>query len=124
MLRAGDVDAQADLTAIWAALNGYERDPETGLFPVRQPDDPTLGLALYVKAAIVREALRRKLNVVVTAATRDTAPRWQAIAGETEDVLGVKTIDPGREVAAARLAEQTGGVLAPACDTALGRWYG
>lgn len=123
MLAAGELDAQADVTAIWAALNGYARDPETGLYPVRQPDDPTLGLAIYLQAAAVREGLRRSLRVAVTTSKRDQAPKWQAVAEETGDALTVKTIDPGREVAAARLAASTGGTLSSACETALGRWY-
>ena len=88
--------------------------------PARRSDPR---LAIYLQAAAVREGLRRSLRVAVTTSKRDQAPKWQAVAEETGDALTVKTIDPGREVAAARLAASTGGTLSSACETALGRWY-
>ena len=78
---------------------------------MREADDPALALALYMQAVAVREGLRQRKRMIVTTSRREQAPRWQAVAAETDTPLVVRTIDPGRAAAAARLAEATGGVL-------------
>ena len=40
MLAAGEIDVAADVTALWAATGGAERDPVTGKYPVRLETDP------------------------------------------------------------------------------------
>ena len=113
MLTAGEVDILADLTALWAAVRGIERLPD-GRYPVRQDDDPAVrsGLAAYIRAAVVRQALRDDLRTVVTSGTPETATRWAR----------VQTIDPGEEVARQRLAEPDG-TLSAQCARAIARWY-
>ena len=120
MLEAGDADVQADLTALWAALRGHERDAD-GRYPIRQDDDPALGLSSYMRAAVVRQALREDLAVVVTSGTPDMASRWADVAEEQAASFAVTTIDPGEAVVRERLAVD--GELHPACDRAIRRWY-
>ena len=124
MLRRGEADVLADLTALWAATRGMERDPETGRYPVRQADDPavTSGLAAYMRAVVVRQALREGLRVVVTSGTPDTAAEWAAIASENSTPFQVLTFDPGEQVVRERLAVD--GELDPECEGAIRRWYG
>ena len=42
LLAAGEIDVAADVTALWAATGGAERDPVTGKFPIRLETDPVL----------------------------------------------------------------------------------
>ena len=120
MLAAGEADVLADLTSLWAAMRGYERDGE-GRYPVRADNDPVLPLASYMRAAVVRAALREGLAVAVTTGTPDMATRWAAVAEETGAAFTVRTIDPGEAVVRERLAEN--GTLSPACEKAVRRWY-
>ena len=124
LLAAGEVEAVADVTALWAALSGAQRDPETGRYSVRDDEDPALGLARYVQAAAVREGLRQGLDVAVTTSRRDQVERWQSVADAEGAGLAVRTVDPGIEVVTARLADPATGVLSDACSAALDRWYG
>ena len=123
MLAAGEADVVADLTALWAALRGVERDPETGRYPIREDDDPAVrgGLAGYVRAAVVRQALRDDLAVVVTSGSPDMATKWAAVAEESGAAFAVRTVDPGEAVVRQRLAVD--GALDPQCEKAVRRWY-
>ena len=120
MLRAGEADILADLTALWAAMRGFERDGE-GRYPVRADDDPALALASYMRAAVVRAGLREGLAVAVTTGTPDMATRWAETAQEAGASFTVRTVDPGEAVVRERLAVD--GELSPACERAIGRWY-
>ena len=122
MLAAGEIDVQADLTAIWAALRGVERGPD-GHFPIRLGDDPAIrtGLASYIRAAVVRQGLRDGLNVAVTSGSPDTAVKWSVVAEETGATFQVQTIDPGEATVRERLTVD--GVLPDECEAAIGRWY-
>ena len=124
LLEAGEVQALADVTALWAALSGAQRDLEKGRYPERADDDPALGLARYVQAAAVRQGLREGLDVAATTSRRDQVDRWREVAHGEGASLIVRTVDPGRDVVAARLADPVTGVLSDACGSALGRWYG
>lgn len=123
MIRSGEIDIQCDLTQLWAALRGMRRDA-SGKFPVRSDLDPAIrsGLAAYLKAVAVRQALRENLNVAVTTSSPGEVTRWQAVADEAGTPFQVRTVDPGRAAAAANLADEYG-ELEPECETALSRWY-
>ena len=124
MLASGELDVVADLTAIWAAVRGIERDDD-GRYPVRTDDDPAIasGLAAYTRAVVVRRGLEQDLDVGVTTGTPETAPRWSGVAAESGAAFSVLTVDPGRAVVTARLADADG-VLSDECAGAIGRWYG
>ena len=70
MLAAGEVQALADVTALWAAISGAVRDPLTGRYPVRDPDDVALEAARYIQRALTRFALETGADVVVTTSLR------------------------------------------------------
>lgn len=124
MIADGAADVQADVTALWAALTGAERD-EHGKFPIRRADDPALPLARITKAVVVRQGIRQGLRVVVTAGVPGQAPRWQNVAdAEGEDEFSVLTEDPGRETVERRLEDPETGELSPECRRAVSRWYG
>ncbi|MCY3812451.1 MAG: AAA family ATPase [Gammaproteobacteria bacterium] len=121
LIASGQFHLLADLTALWAAIRAMRRDAE-GRYPVRQDDDPGLSLAAYIRAAVVRQALREDLNVVVTSATPGTATKWAGIAEELGAEFQVRTINPGYAEAARQLAQ--GGPLSAECAKALARWFG
>ena len=120
MLAAGEAAILADLTALWAAMRGFERDAD-GKYPVRTEDDPALRLSAFMRAAVVRQALREGLDTIVTSGTPSMATRWALVAQETGSAFEVRTIDPGQQVVRERLAVD--GVLSSDCEKAVSRWY-
>ena len=124
MLASGQADLFADVTALWAALRGFERDPVTGKYPVRRDDDPALELARYLQATAVRQGLREGIGVVVTTSRHGQIERWRVLAVEADTTLDVTTVDPGYDVVRGRLADPVTGTLSPECSAAIGRWYG
>lgn len=110
---------RVDLTALWAALRGIERGPD-GKYPERSDDDPALALALYLKAAAVRQAAREGLTGVVT--TSSSSAEAVERLREQGATAGVQTVDPGEETVRRRLAGPDGN-LSAACEAAVSRWY-
>lgn len=124
MLDAGEVDALADFTAIYAAVTGAERGAD-GKYPERPSTDPRIPLAAFVKTAAARAALRRGFRALVTtsdSSEQETA-RWREVAVGEGARFDVETVDPGRETVAARLADPETGELSAECSAALSRWY-
>ena len=119
-LREGLIEVVSDVTAIWVALNGLQRD-SNGRYPVREKDDPTLALAIYIQAAIVRQGLREDLVVGVTTSSRAGILRWQQVAEEYRAPLTALTVDPGRSAVVKRLS--VNGILSPECAESIARWY-
>ena len=109
-----------DFTRLYAALALVERAAD-GRFPVRETGDPLLPLVAAVKTYALREAARRELSGAVT--TSDSSPGEVARLREVGADGEVATIDPGREVCEARLADAETGELSPECRKALARWY-
>ena len=124
MLEDGELDAEADFTRLHVAISGVERDAE-GRYPTRRDDDPLVALAAYLKAVVVREGLRRGFRLAVTTSDSDQAEveRYRAMATEAGAAFDALTVDPGREVAAARLADPETDELGQECAAALRRWY-
>ena len=122
MLEAGEVEVLLDVTAIWATLSGAVRGQD-GKYPVRSEDDPALGAALYLQTVGARFALENGARVAVTTSRRGTEARWSEIARAAGVEINVRTVDPGRDVVAARLSDPETGVLSEPCSRALGRWY-
>jgi len=125
LLAAGVVSIVADVTRLWAALGGYERDPETGRYPIREDGDPALALALYAQTVAVRQALREGQDVAVTASTRTAEAKWRAVVEEIDNAtMTLTTMDPGRAIVIARLATADDpAALKDACARAVDRWY-
>ena len=123
LLAAGTVAIVADVTRLWSAVGGYERDPETGKYPIREDDDPSLSVALYLQVVAVRQALSAGESVAVTAARPHAEQKWRRIAEAFDDIEVIATvIDPGIEIVRHRLADADG-VLAQACERAISAWY-
>ena len=125
LLARGEVDALADVTAIWAALSGAVRDPTTGKYPVRPATDPLLPLSTRIRGDVVREALRRGLNVAVTSSNGDpeVVARWRRLSAELNALFEVDRIDPGLETVVGRLVDPETGELDPECEEAVHRYY-
>ena len=110
----------ADFQSIYAAVSGATRDPDTGLYPERI--EALLPITEFVRQAVVRGAVERELDVVLT--NSDGSPERRAFLlgllgrGATERI-----VDPGREVVSARLADPSTGQLSDQCSLAVGRWY-
>lgn len=122
MLAAGEVQVLADVTELWAALAGAVRGPD-GRYPLRLDDDPALAVARYLQAVAVRQGLQDGADVAVTTSRRGQVERWRQVATEAATSFAVRTVDPGRQVVEARLADDDGN-LSAACQQAIGRWYG
>lgn len=122
LLAAGEAELLADTTQLWAAIGGHERGPD-GKYPVRSEDDPALRAALYVQATVANFALREGLSVIVTTSRRNQETRWLSMAQQHGQEMTLRTVDPGRDVVAARLADPTTGELSDECRQAIARWY-
>ena len=114
-------DVILDVTALWAALTGVERD-ENGRYPVRRADENGLRLALYLRAAGVRFSEEQGFGGFAT--TSSSSPIAVERLRERGASGPVLTLDPGREVAERRLRDPDTGDLDPECSRALIRWYG
>ena len=123
LLTAGSVDVAADVTALWAATGGAERDPVTGKYPVRAENDPALHTARYLQTVAAGFALREGYKVAVTTSQRDQVQKWAEIANRHNSPLSVRTVDPGREIVEARLSDPVTGELSDECAAAVARWY-
>lgn len=122
MADSGEVRIIADGNSLWAALTGAKRDA-SGRYPARttEADRVDAELAAYLKATAVRQALGRNLDTAVTTSSRGEIQRWAGIAWGFGAEFEVRTVDPGEEVARARLAD--GRELEAECAAALARWY-
>lgn len=123
LLAAGEIDVAADVTALWAATGGAERDPVTGKYPVRAENDPALHTARYLQTVAAGFALREGYKVAVTTSQRDQVEKWGAVANRYDSPLNVKTVDPGEATVRARLSDPVTGELSDDCDSAISRWY-
>ena len=97
IVREEQPEILADLTAIWAAIKGVERD-SNGLYPERRGDDPALEAARYLKIVLVGFAARRGLSGIVT--TSDSSPEAVEKLREAGATAGTRTVDPGEAVCA------------------------
>ena len=121
-------DLLFDVTALWVALLGLERDGN-GRYPVRLGRDPGLRMALYLKSTAIRFAAENGFNGWAT--TSNSSPvaveriRERIISGGGAGAVGrVVTVDPGRSEVLARLADPETGEVSDECNRAVRRWYG
>ena len=146
MLEAGEVQVAADVTALWAALSGARRDPETGRYPPRRPEDPALHAARVAQAAVASFALREGYDVAVTSSRPDQVDRWETLVRERDGArFAVRTVEPpgGVDEVISRLAVEgepgvddfeveitrrgvrpVRGRISSECRKAIERWYG
>ena len=111
-----------DFQTILAGLLGIQRNPVTGRYPERRPeDDYALALAEYIRRASITGALLQEVFPVVTNSDGG-AQRRGFLLGLLGQDAEERVIDPGFDVVAERLAVD--GELSPQCQEAINRWYG
>ncbi len=109
----------ADFQSIYAALAGDVRGPD-GTFPMR--DERLLPITEYVRRSVITGAVARDIRVIATNSDGDP-DRRQFLLDELGDDAEEEIIDPGEEVVQARLSNRRTGRLAPACRSAIDRWF-
>ena len=111
-----------DFQSLYASVLGIERDPETGRFPPRRPQDAyALPLAEYLRQSAISGAISQELDIVLTNSDGDLARR-QFLLGRLGPTASERIIDPGVEIVTQRLTVD--GTLDPDCARAIQRWYG
>ena len=116
-------DLWFDVTAIWAAIRGLERDPETGLYPVREDDDPGLRTALYLRSTAVRFASENGIDGWAT--TSNSAPEAVERLRDRGAVGEVVSVGDGftQDEIEARLADKKTKKVSRQCRRAVRRWF-
>ena len=111
-----------DFQSLYASVLGIERDPETGRYPPRRPQDSyALPAAEYLRQAAITGAIAQELDIVLTNSDGD-ADRRAFLLGRLGPTASEVIIDPGIEVVTERLSVD--GTLDPDCAAAIQRWHG
>ena len=111
-----------DFQALLAALMLLERDPDTGRYPERTPEDNRLlPLVEFTRRNVIRRAQDADLFVVATNSDGNTARRGELLALLGSDA-SEEILDPGIDVVRRRLS--VNGRLSGQCEQAISRWYG
>ena len=123
LLAAASVPTVAiDFQELLASLLLQRRNPETGRYPPRRPQDAyALPMAEYGRQALISGAIAQELDVVLTNSDGDT-DRRNFLLGRLGPLATERVIDPGLEIVTERLSVQ--GTLDPDCAAAISRWYG
>ena len=107
---------------LYASVLGIRRNPETGRYPPRRPQDAyALPLAEYGRQALISGAIAQELDVVLTNSDGN-ADRRAFLLGRLGPLATERVIDPGISVVTERLSVQ--GTLSPDCLSAIQRWHG
>ena len=107
---------------LYASLLGLRRNPETGRYSPRRPQDAyALPMAEYLRQAAISGAIAQELDIVLSNSDGD-ADRRAFLLGRLGPGATERVIDPGIEVVTQRLSVD--GTLDPDCVAALRRWYG
>ena len=115
--RPGDI--LIDFTALWAALTGAARD-ESGRYPTREDDDPSLPLVSALYWFTLAEAVKRELDGFATTASRANVERLERVTGQK-----ARIIEPAPGPLIARLTEvdAEGDYIEGQCVSAVRRWW-
>ena len=107
---------------LYASVLGIRRNPETGRYPARRPQDAyALPMAEYLRQAAVTGGIAQELDIVLTNSDGD-ADRRQFLLGRLGPSAREIVIDPGIEVVTERLSVD--GTLSDQCRDAIQRWHG
>ena len=93
----------------------------TVLSPLR--DERLLPTVEYVRRAVVSAAVAREITVYATNSDGDLGRREFLLSELGPDAVE-EIVDPGEEIAKARLSHRLTGRLSAACSAAVNRWYG
>ena len=107
---------------LYAGLLGIRRDPETGRYPPRRPQDAyAVPMTEYLRQAAISGALAQELDIVLSNSDGD-ADRRAFLLGRLGPGAAERIIDPGIDIVTERLSVD--GTLDPDCRNAIQRWYG
>ena len=107
---------------LYASCLGIRRDPETGRYPPRRPQDAyALPMAEYLRQAAITGAVTQELDIVLTNSDGDQQRR-QFLLGRLGSSARERVIDPGIDVVTRRLS--VNGTLSDQCRDAIQRWHG
>ena len=107
---------------LYASVLGLRRDPETGRYPPRRPQDAyALPMAEYLRQAAITGAIAQELDIVLMNSDGDS-DRRAFLLGRLGPTASERIIDPGVEIVTQRLTVD--GTLDPDCARAIQRWYG
>ena len=107
---------------LYASVLGIRRNPETGRFPPRRPQDAyALPMAEYLRQAAITGAIAQELDIVLMNSDGDS-DRRAFLLGRLGPTASERVIDPGFQVVADRLTVD--GTLNPECLAAIRRWHG
>ena len=114
----------ADFQELYASILGLRRDPGTGRYPEREPDDAhALAMAEYLRVTLVNRAVGNGAIIIATNSRGAPERREQLLTllggeGRAREVV----LDPGRAIVTQRLARPDG-TLSGQCGQALAGWY-
>lgn len=132
----GEILVLADYQSTYVSLTDVRRDPESGKFPLRNPE--LLALTEFVRQGVIAQAGQRGFGVVATNSDGSLTRREYMVRKLSEalgpsGVIREDIIDPGEHVVRDRLAtevERIGAagrvadkVFSVECDRAVNRWY-
>ena len=107
---------------LYASILGIRRDPETGRYPPRRPQDAfALPMAEYLRQAAITGAIAQDIDIVLS--NSDGNPeRRKYLLGRLGPTATERVIDPGVEIVTQRLTVD--GTLSEDCRAAIQRWHG
>ena len=107
---------------LYASCLGLRRNPETGRYPPRRPQDAfALPMAEYLRQAAISGAIAQELDIVLSNSDGD-ADRRAFLLGRLGPGAVETLLDPGIEVVMERLSVD--GTLSDQCRQAIQRFYG
>ena len=107
---------------LYASVLGIRRNPETGRYPPRRPQDAyALPMAEYLRQAAISGAIAQELDIVLTNSDGDADQR-AFLLGRLPLTASEVVIDPGIEVVTQRLTVD--GTLSDQFREAIQRGYG
>ena len=107
---------------LYAGLLGIRRNPETGRYPARRPQDAyALPMTEYLRQSAISGAIAQELDIVLSNSDGD-ADRRAFLLGRLGPGATERIIDPGIDIVTERLSVE--GTLDPDCRNAIQRWYG
>ena len=107
---------------LYASVLGIRRNPETGRYPARRPQDAyALPMAEYLRQAAITGAIAQELDILLSNSDGDQQRR-QFLLGRLGPTASERVIDPGIEIVTERLSVD--GVLSDDCRSAIQRWHG
>ena len=122
MIREADqLTVLSDFQSQYVAVSGDVRDPETGLYPLR--NEALLPLVEYQRRITITRANEAGFDVLVTNSVGDQARR-QMLLGELGEGATEVIHDPGIDTVRGRLADAETGIVSDECEAAINRWYG